>query len=284
MAITVGDAASLEAVLDLAARAPSVGNSQPWRWRVAPDGVHLYADWARRLGDTDADRRDVLLSCGAVLDHCVVALAARGWRPAVRRLPDSADTGHLAMVELIGAPPDPTGARLADAIAGRRTDRRPYRQDPIPAGTLESFYAVAARLGVEFGVVPRMRWTHDGGDGVALRYGENAVAGADRNGGDGAALIGLATADDDERAALRAGEALSRIAVSAAAMGLASCPLTAPLHRVRDRLALSCDLFEGELYPQALLRVGWAPADGPRPAGGPRRTVAETTVWDLGSG
>lgn len=282
MAITVGDAASLEAVLDLAARAPSAGNSQPWRWRVAPEGVHLYADWSRQLGDDDAARRDVLLSCGAVLDHCVVVLAARGWRPRVRRLPDSGQTGHLGIIELIEAPPDRAGTALADAIAGRRTDRRPYRRTPIPPGTLESFYATAARLGVEFGVVPRVRWAHDDGAGVTLRYGERAApSGAEP---DGAALIALATAEDDERAALQAGEALSRIAVSAAAMGLASCPLTAPLHRVRDRLALSCDLFEGDLYPQALLRVGWAPADGPPPASGPRRSVAETTEWDLGSG
>ncbi|MCH9733253.1 MAG: nitroreductase, partial [Actinomycetia bacterium] len=88
MARNFPDADTLVTVLGTAARAPSVQNSQPWRWRVTRDGVNLYADWSRQLGDADSDRRDVLLSCGAVLDHCVVALAAAGWRPRVRRFPE----------------------------------------------------------------------------------------------------------------------------------------------------------------------------------------------------
>jgi hypothetical protein len=47
------------AVLDAAARtslfAPSVFNTQPWRWRITGDSMELYADPARRLDVTDPD-------------------------------------------------------------------------------------------------------------------------------------------------------------------------------------------------------------------------------------
>ncbi|MGB0972009.1 MAG: nitroreductase family protein, partial [Mycobacterium sp.] len=131
------DVPTLEGVLETAAHAPSAGNAQPWRWQVGRAGVALYADWDRQLGSTQADRRDVLLSCGAVLDHCVVALAAKGWRPTVRRLPVVQDGADLALIEMVEQPAGPASVELEAAIGRRRTDRRRYSERAIPAGTLE---------------------------------------------------------------------------------------------------------------------------------------------------
>ncbi|MFD0821037.1 nitroreductase, partial [Micromonospora zhanjiangensis] len=36
-----------------ALRAPSVFNTQPWRWRIGPDGLELHADRDRQLAATD---------------------------------------------------------------------------------------------------------------------------------------------------------------------------------------------------------------------------------------
>ncbi|MFA5708990.1 nitroreductase family protein [Mycolicibacterium sp.] len=47
MASAFPDAVEFERVLDLAARAPSAGNAQPWRWLVDGRGVHLFADQSR---------------------------------------------------------------------------------------------------------------------------------------------------------------------------------------------------------------------------------------------
>jgi hypothetical protein len=70
----------LDEAVEHALRAPSVHNTQPWRWRIdTADGVvELYADRGRRLSATDPDGRDLLISCGAALDHLVVALAHAG--------------------------------------------------------------------------------------------------------------------------------------------------------------------------------------------------------------
>ena len=78
LATSFPDRATLKNVLDVASRAPSSGNHQPWRWQVDGAALHLYADWRRQAGGSSTDRRDVLLGCGAVLDHCIVALGADG--------------------------------------------------------------------------------------------------------------------------------------------------------------------------------------------------------------
>ena len=69
------DSRTIHAVLLLATRAPSIHNSQPWRWKVGDESLRLYADPGRHLPNTDPDSRDLLLSCGASLHHAVVALA-----------------------------------------------------------------------------------------------------------------------------------------------------------------------------------------------------------------
>lgn len=272
MPTTFPDAAELESVLDLAARAPSAGNAQPWRWVVDGSGVQLSADWTRSLGDTDADRRDVLLSCGAVLHHCAVAFAAAGWGSRIVRFPVD---GVLAAFELERHPPGAGSLELAGAITRRRADRRPFR-GALPAGTVELFVIRAQRLGVQLAVVPAGRWERAGDTEFGLGYGADAAG----HPGDDAVMLVLATDTDTELARLRAGEALSGLTLSAAALGLPTCPLTAPLRDARNRLALACEVFDAEAYPQVLVRVGPSAVGDPLPPA-QRRSVAETTTFNL---
>ena len=59
MIVNQVDHRTVRSALELASRAPSVHNSQPWRWRIADRSVHLYADHARRLPATDPDGREL---------------------------------------------------------------------------------------------------------------------------------------------------------------------------------------------------------------------------------
>jgi nitroreductase len=274
LATSLPDRVTLDSVLEVAARAPSSRNLQPWRWRVDDAAVHLYADWRRKAGGAPSDRRDVLLGCGAVLDHCVVALAAAGWSPRVSRFPDGRDDSHLAILEVVEQPPQPGHLELAAAIARRRADIRRYPAHPIPPSTLELLYIRAARLGVELAVVPRSRWVRHEDGSVTLRFAE-ALGDPD----DDAVLLALGTRQDNDAMRLRAGEALSHITLTATAMGLASCPLTEPLNDMRSRLGLACEVFDGEAHPQALIRVGLPPVDDVSQPPTARRPVSETTTW-----
>jgi hypothetical protein len=113
--------------VQVACRAPSLHNSQPWRWVAAGSQLLLYLDDDRLLPSTDKTGREALISCGAVLDHLRVALAAAGWATRVDRFPDSDDPDHLATLHLsaLSAVTDEQHRR-AEAISHRRTDRLPF--------------------------------------------------------------------------------------------------------------------------------------------------------------
>ncbi|WP_436498377.1 Acg family FMN-binding oxidoreductase [Actinokineospora sp. HUAS TT18] len=142
------DAATTRAALELAGRAPSVHNSQPWRWRLGEASVHLYADWSRQLPATDPDGRDLLISCGAALHHLRVAFAAFGWRATIHRLPNPAEPDHLAAVELAPAQPTRPEITAAAAILRRRSDRRPYGGTPVPLDRVATLTKAAGQCGV----------------------------------------------------------------------------------------------------------------------------------------
>ncbi|MBO0850616.1 MAG: NAD(P)H nitroreductase [Pseudonocardia sp.] len=133
--------------LRYAVRAPSVHNTQPWRWRIRRCGVELYADWTRHLPWTDPDRRDLVLSCGAALHHLRVALAAAGLAVRVDRLPDPDKAGHLATVTIEPGPGDAELATLLPSISRRHTERRRMSHRPVPAALLRTCMRQAEREG-----------------------------------------------------------------------------------------------------------------------------------------
>jgi nitroreductase len=143
------DAETVRAALALAIRAPSVHNSQPWLWRVGPHSLHLYADPERHLPNTDPDRRDLIVSCGATLNHGVIALAALGWQSKIHRFPNPSDPDHLASIEFQRRTPADADVTLAAAIPRRRTDRRVFSSWPVPPGDIALMGARAARAGVK---------------------------------------------------------------------------------------------------------------------------------------
>jgi nitroreductase len=142
------DRRTTHAVLSLATRAPSIHNSQPWRWTVGAESLHLYADPDRHLPNVDPDSRDLLLSCGASLHHAVVALAAMGWQAKVHRLPDALNPKHLATIEVDRHHASEVDVTLAAAIPRRRTDRRHYAWWPVPAADIALIATRAAAADV----------------------------------------------------------------------------------------------------------------------------------------
>ena len=148
------DPATVRSAIELAVRAPSVHNTQPWRWLIGAQSLHLMADWTRQLPVTDPDGRDLVLSCGAVLHHARVAFAAFGWATTVHRLPNPADPDHLAAIELRPRTPSDEDVTTAAAIMRRRTDRRRFSSWPVPVEHLDRLVGIA---GVEGALVVPVR-------------------------------------------------------------------------------------------------------------------------------
>ncbi len=121
------DADVLRAAVQLACRAPSLHNSQPWQWVTQGAGLHLYVDHSRILYSTDKSGREALISCGAVLDHLCVAMAAAGWTANIERFPNPNDLDHVASFDFSPMSLVADGdRRQANAIAHRHTDRLPF--------------------------------------------------------------------------------------------------------------------------------------------------------------
>jgi hypothetical protein len=115
----------------LACRAPSLHNSQPWRWIVEDDTVHLFLAPRQVVRSTDSSGREAIISCGAVLDHFQVAMAAAGWTAKVSRFPNPSNLLHVAAIDFSPMEFVTEGhRRRADAILLRRTDRLPFAALP----------------------------------------------------------------------------------------------------------------------------------------------------------
>ncbi|MFJ8582851.1 Acg family FMN-binding oxidoreductase [Micromonospora sp. NPDC093277] len=130
-------------------RAPSVHNTQPWRWKVLPDALELRMARDLRISATDPEGRLVTLSCGTALHHACVALAAEGWTAAVERMPDPNQPDLLARFtgfRHTGA--DPDAMRLVQCMQVRHTDRRPVSDEPVPGATLDEIVEAARADGV----------------------------------------------------------------------------------------------------------------------------------------
>src|SRR6478672_8356487 len=110
------DAETIKSASMLAARAPSVHNSQPWRWRVGEESVHLYANPDLLLPHTDPETRDFMMSCGTALNHGQLAFAALDWQSKVHRFPNPDDPNHLAAMTLRRYPATEVDVALAAAI------------------------------------------------------------------------------------------------------------------------------------------------------------------------
>jgi hypothetical protein len=121
---TLVDTDILRNAVQLACRAPSLHNSQPWQWVVEDAGLNLYVDRSRILHSADKSGREAHISCGAVLDHLRVAMAAAGWTANIERFPDPNNSDHLASFAFSPMSFVTDGhRRRADAIEHRRTDR-----------------------------------------------------------------------------------------------------------------------------------------------------------------
>src|SRR5512146_2849388 len=73
--------------------APSVHNTQPWRFGTQTFGersgeISLGADPDRRLAVADPQGREMLISCGAALFTARLALRYRGYVPGSECMPD----------------------------------------------------------------------------------------------------------------------------------------------------------------------------------------------------
>ncbi|WP_190823556.1 Acg family FMN-binding oxidoreductase [Saccharopolyspora pogona] len=313
-----------EDVVQQAGLAPSLHNSQPWRFRLSEQVIELHSDPQRRLPAADPDDRELRLACGAALLNLRLALEHFGVRPVVALLPRLAGPTSLAEVRSGGqAKQAPEELALYQAIPKRRSNRRPFLETPVPtthrhelatavrreqsslrvmkrpeSGTLEGLVHRAHRAQMadarfrdelarwtgrpegEFEGVPAAAAgpTPEPQDQWVLRDFSGGQARARVPGKDfeyEPLMVVVCSNHGSRLDDLHAGQAMQRLLLTATALGLASSLLSEVVEVAETRDELR-QLLGGELYPQAVVRVGYG---SPTPAT-PRRDLRELLIDD----
>jgi hypothetical protein len=133
-------------LLHYAVLAPSIYNTQPWRFHVQAEALDLYLDAARALPIADPHQRQAVISCGAVLANLHVALRHFGYAGMVETLPDATQPDLLARLHLGPLrPATELDHLLFQSIPQRHTDRQPFTDQALPTTLFPTVQAVAAR-------------------------------------------------------------------------------------------------------------------------------------------
>jgi nitroreductase len=302
----------LRSLVRYATLAPSVRNSQPWRFVIDGATVRLFADPARRLPVADPDRRELHLSLGCALENLLVAAAYLGYRHAVESFPDPADPELAAVAAFHPGPGQGLLPPVSlETLELRRTPHRPFIGRPITPRLLERLRAVTGEPGVRMSLcdTPERRRTADvlSVRAVAGLFGDPAyrqemvgpIGGAGSWLASQAGRLTLSHADPARRLAqqisavirsapvigvvgsladgpadqLRSGRVLERLWLTATAEGLALQPIGYAIEAPATREALAALFPEAGVHAQQLVRLGYAdPRDG---ADTPRRPLVD---------
>lgn len=312
----------VEFIIDRACRAPSVDNTQPWRWHVRPNGFNLMlADGASSASEVAtmapslatssatsvASQRDLTVSCGAALHHARVASAALGWHAKVRHAPDREFPELLARVALSPSRVRPEALTDLVTMQSRRTDRRRFTTWPVPPRLQAELAAVAtwwgtqarpiiqigdkmhlARLVGTSALPTTLRSDLPAAHPTAHTPSFTSAAATAVPTPDGTSLqpsdgmIVLAGRADDACSWLAAGEGLSALWLAAHQRGISVVPLVAPLTNPEATNFLRYQILDG-LEPHLLIRLGWLPIGISELSPSPRRPLAEVMATTGGS-
>jgi nitroreductase len=299
--------------LQYAVLAPSIHNTQPWRFRVGDEEVELWVDAERALPVVDPLGRERVISCGAALANLCIAVEVFGHATEVTLLPDPKRASLLARLapgEKVSAAPETT--LLFHAIPYRRTNRKAFEEWPVPADVVRLLQDAALDEGAWLVPLESDRkialadlvaeadraqledasfrselaaWRStmasfgdpEAADPRIVRTFEwepTSRAARDRELALGSPILAvLGTGEDDVRGWLRAGLALERVLLRASAMGLQASYLNQPIEMSAFRPRLR-EIVGCGGHPQLVLRVGY----GPKIRATPRRALEDVLL------
>lgn len=140
----------LEFLLRYALLAPSRYNTQPWKFRITPEGVEVYADRTRWLRFADPEQQELHLSVGCALENLLVAASHFGLGYELIYFPDQGFSDHVATVLFpTGITPSssyPTS--LFKAIPIRHTSHSKHDRRPVSNGHLNLLQNCSLESGI----------------------------------------------------------------------------------------------------------------------------------------
>jgi hypothetical protein len=289
----------LRFLLGYAILAPSTRNTQPWRFAVEGNTVHLFADFGRGQRISDPDGRQLYISLGCALENLLVAAEYFGFRHEVRYFPERGNAELAASI--VFAPgvtwsPARCGITL-DSIVRRHNDNGIYRPLPVPEEVRRRLRACREESELRLDLTDDRffrRWV-DGltreadrlefanpafrkelgywiGQGV---FGMPRVV--PRLGG--LALLGLvSTTSDTHLAHVRTGQLFERLWLAGTAVGVSVHPMSQIMRLPKLRAALAELVPDRGWKPQHLFRVRYSSKEREPYHHTPRRPLGDVLL------
>ena len=139
----------LQALVAHAILAPSGGNTQPWRFRLAPGRIDVLLDRERGGSFLDLDYLASYLALGAAVENLDVAATAAGLSSDIAMGADPSRADLVAQIRLRPGGGAPSAEPLYAAIAARVSNRQLGRPAPLDAALEGVLSAAAARHGAQ---------------------------------------------------------------------------------------------------------------------------------------
>lgn len=137
----------LEEWVELATKAPSGHNTQPWKFSIEERSITIYPDYKRSLPVVDADNHALFISLGCAIENIVIAANHKGFMSNILNFPKDAkeECIRISFQEMNCCEWDP----LYEMIRQRQSTRCLYDGKPIPEAHLEQLQEAAQQEDVE---------------------------------------------------------------------------------------------------------------------------------------
>lgn len=129
----------LKFLLNYAVLAPSLHNTQPWKFTVRGNEIHVLADTMRWLKVADPDQRELFISIGCALENLLVAANHFGYRYEITYFPDVNERLWVATIRFTetNKPAALADRELFYALGLRHTHRQLYAPTPLAERDLQ---------------------------------------------------------------------------------------------------------------------------------------------------
>lgn len=142
-------------ILYYSVRAPSTHNSQPWLFKLNPEGVSVFYDKKLRLPEADKDGRDIFISIGCMLENMEIAASHFGFKMFTEIYIDEKDQ-HVAEI-IFKKSTEPVGEnkKIFDQILKRVNGRGKFKDEIISNEIIKKIENLASEF-KEYGILLTM--------------------------------------------------------------------------------------------------------------------------------
>lgn len=147
---------NMERIVESAILAPSSHNTQPWKFTIEDNEIHIFPDFERSLPVADPEYRELIISLGCALENLIVAARHEGFAVEAEIFPQGTD-GIVAKLRPMLFPPDEEKEAQFEAIPKRQTTRSAYDGQLLPPEVIESIRDIPLEEGVHLRILTDRR-------------------------------------------------------------------------------------------------------------------------------